>query len=209
MAKFNRHDFVKFTEQVQRCLHRKPNTMLVMGFEEKEGKTTYELFDMYSFETYAEQEEEWLEGAPSPTCQMTSLPTSGLTVHDSENQTIGKGLSTVSVLGTTYTIETRKVSEDKYMKEKHLSGYCCEESKRIVIADMSEKEYFELDEAEQKSYYKKTLRHELLHAFLNESGLSDDASVPAGAWAKHEEMVDWFAIQSPKIFETFKELNIL
>ena len=137
------------------------------------------------------------------------LPLSGLIAHGLENQIIGKSLPTISILGTAYTIETRKVSEDEYMKEKHLSGYCCEESKRIVIADMSEKEYFELDKSEQKTYYKKTLRHELVHAFLNESGLSDSASVPSGAWAKHEEMVDWFAIQSPKIYKTFAELDIL
>lgn len=117
---------------------------------------------------------------------------------------------TISILGTEYTIETHKVSEDEYMKEHRLSGYCCEESKRIVIADMSEKEYFEgMDDAEQEHYRKKTLRHELVHAFLNESGLSDDASTPSGSWAKHEEMVDWFAIQSPKIFKTFEELNTL
>lgn len=116
----------------------------------------------------------------------------------------------VNVLGTEYTIETHKVSEDDTLKERKLAGYCAEESKRIVIADMSEKEYFEgMDESEQKTYWKKTLRHELVHAFLNESGLSDSASTPACAWAKHEEMVDWFAIQSPKILKLFQQLDIL
>lgn len=116
----------------------------------------------------------------------------------------------VNVLGTEYTIETHKVSEDEYLKDRKLAGYCTEESKQIVIADMSEKEYFDgMNEAEQKTYWKKTLRHELVHAFLNESGLSDSASTPACAWAKHEEMVDWFAIQSPKIFKLFQQLDIL
>lgn len=116
----------------------------------------------------------------------------------------------VNVLGTVYTIETHKVSEDEYMQKNHLAGYCCEESKLIVIADMSEKEYFaDMDEREQEIYRKKTLRHELIHAFLNESGLSDSASVPAGSWAKHEEMVDWFAIQFPKIQDAFIEAGCL
>lgn len=116
----------------------------------------------------------------------------------------------VNILGTEYTIETRKVSEDDYMEKNHYAGYCAEEKKLIVIADMTEKPYFDdMDEYEIETYRKKTLRHELVHAFLNESGLSDNASVPAGSWAKHEEMVDWFAIQSPKIFKVFQELDIL
>lgn len=116
----------------------------------------------------------------------------------------------VNVLGTEYTIETHKVSEDEYLKENRLSGYCGEEDKLIVVADMSEKEYFAgMDEQCQKIYWKRTLRHEIIHAFLNESGLSDCASTPECAWAKHEEMVDWFAIQSPKIFKMFTELDLL
>lgn len=116
----------------------------------------------------------------------------------------------INVLGTEYSVETHKVTEDCILKDRQLAGYCAEESKQIVIADMSEKEYFEeMNEAEQKILWKKTLRHELIHAFLNESGLSDSASIPAGAWAKHEEMVDWFAIQSPKIFKLFQQLDIL
>lgn len=119
-------------------------------------------------------------------------------------------MQTVNVLGTEYTIEVRKVSEDEYMKDNQLAGYCEEENKRIVIADMSEKEYFQgMDEKAQKSYYKKTLRHELTHAFLNESGLSDNASTPNCGWAKYEEMIDWFAIQFPKMMQVFKEADCL
>lgn len=116
----------------------------------------------------------------------------------------------INVLGTQYTIETHKVSEDEYMKTRQLAGYCCEESKCIVIADMSEKEYFQyMDEQEQEAYRKKTLRHELVHAFLNESGLSDSSSIPTTGWAKHEEMIDWFAIQIPKIIEALEKAGCL
>lgn len=116
----------------------------------------------------------------------------------------------VNILGTEYAIVTRKVSEDEYLKDNNLASYCSEEGKLIVVADMSEKEYFPgMDETEQKSYWNKTCRHELIHAFLNESGLSDSASKANCAWEKYEEMIDWFAIQSPKIFKVFKELNLL
>lgn len=118
--------------------------------------------------------------------------------------------NSVNVLGTEYSIEVHKVSEDDYLKNNRLAGYCGEESKLIVIADMSEKEYFDgMDAKEQEIYFKKTLRHELIHAFLNESGLSDSASKPMCSWAKHEEMVDWLAIQFPKMKKAFEEVGCL
>ena len=116
----------------------------------------------------------------------------------------------INILGTEYQIETHKVSEDSYLEDNKLSGYCGEEEKLIVVADMSEEKYFTgMDKKAQEAYRKKTLRHEIMHAFLNESGLSDSSNQYGGAWAKNEEMVDWFAIQSPKIFKVYSELGII
>ena len=116
----------------------------------------------------------------------------------------------VNILGTEYSIETNKASDDSYLEKNKLAGYCGEESKLIVIADMTEEKYFsDMDEKEQEAYRKRTLRHEIMHAFLNESGLSDSSNQYGGAWAKNEEMVDWFAIQSPKIFAVYQSLDIL
>lgn len=116
----------------------------------------------------------------------------------------------VNVLGTEYKIDVHKVSDDEYMKNNLLSGYCAEEGKYIVVADISEKQFFDnMNDCEQKIYANKTLRHEIIHAFLNESGLSDNANATSGSWAKNEEMVDWFAMQSPKIFKAFKEVGCI
>lgn len=116
----------------------------------------------------------------------------------------------INVLGMEYRIEIHKVSEDSYLEENKLAGYCGEEEKLIVVADMSEEKYFTgMDEKAQEAYWKKTLRHEIMHAFFNESGLSDSSNQYGGAWAKNEEMVDWFAIQSPKIFKVYLELGII
>ena len=116
----------------------------------------------------------------------------------------------INILGMEYRIETHKVSEDSYLEENELAGYCGEEEKLIVVADMSEEKYFTgMDEKVQEAYWKKTLRHEIMHAFFNESGLSDSSNRYGGAWAKNEEMVDWFAIQSPKIFKVYLELGII
>ena len=116
----------------------------------------------------------------------------------------------VNILGTEYRIEVHKISEDKTLKDNHFSGYCCDDEPLIVIADTDEKEYFEdYTEKEKRLFIQKLLRHEITHAFLNESGLQCSANKCDSAWAKNEEMVDWFAIQSPKIYKVFAELDLL
>ena len=67
----------------------------------------------------------------------------------------------------------------------------------------------ELQIMEKNGLKKKTLRHELIHAFLAESGLSANALSNYTSWAENEEMVDWIAIQFPKILEVFKEVDCL
>jgi hypothetical protein len=56
---------------------------------------------------------------------------------------------------------------------------------------------------------KQTLRHEITHAFLNESGLMDSALVADCSWAKNEEMVDWIAMQFPKLLKAMQEADAL
>ena len=53
------------------------------------------------------------------------------------------------------------------------------------------------------------LRHEIVHAFFNESGLMDSSLQYSGGWAKNEEMVDWIASQFNKIMECFKAAGCL
>ena len=57
------------------------------------------------------------------------------------------------------------------------------------------------------AYQRKVIRHEIIHAFLYESGLWQ-SSFNCKAWAQNEEMVEWFAIQSPKIFRAFREAGV-
>ena len=116
--------------------------------------------------------------------------------------------SSVNILGTEYKIEKHKVSEDEVLENRNLAGYCDEEEKLIVYGDVSEDKYFDMSEPAKKKFEKCTLRHEIIHAFFNESGLSGNSN-SVEIWAKNEEMVDWIAIQSPKIFKVFQELDIL
>lgn len=116
----------------------------------------------------------------------------------------------INVLGTEYKIRTHKISEDETLKRNNWCGYCSEDSKEIVVADVTEDEYFpDMTDHERYLYKNKTLRHEIMHAFLNESGLADSALTYDCAWVKNEEMIDWFAIQSPKIYSVFKEIGCI
>lgn len=52
------------------------------------------------------------------------------------------------------------------------------------------------------------MRHEIVHAYLYESGLAEN-SLSVANWATNEEMVDWIARQFPKIKRTMETLNCL
>lgn len=116
----------------------------------------------------------------------------------------------VNVLGTEYRIETHKVSEDPTLEKNRFAGYCSHEAALIVVADVTEEKYFpDMTDAEREIYRKKTLRHELTHAFLFESGLGGNTLVPEDGWASCEELVDWIALQSPKMLSAFEKAGCL
>lgn len=108
----------------------------------------------------------------------------------------------LNILGTDYTI--KRQSKEENPKLENAYGLCESYSKEIVVDtfDEEKKDAMAVDNFEQ--FEKKVLRHEIIHAFLGESGLKSNSD-----WAENEEMVDWFAIQSPKIFKAFNELGIL
>lgn len=118
--------------------------------------------------------------------------------------------NTVNVLGTEYRIEIHKWDDDKSMKENSWAGYCSSDIPLIVIADMDDKEHFDFhNETDKDNYTKSCLRHEIIHAFLNESGLKDNSNPFNRPWSKNEEMVDWIAIQFPKMMKAFEEVGCL
>lgn len=119
-------------------------------------------------------------------------------------------MKTVNILGTEYKILTCKISENEILRKNHWAGCCNECTHEIIIADMSEDEYFpDMTNEEKEVYMKHTLRHEVVHAFLNESGLSANTLSIEGGWAKNEEMVDWIAIQFPKLLVALKSAGAL
>lgn len=116
----------------------------------------------------------------------------------------------VNVLGTEYTIEKHRYQDDAELKG--LGGYCRFLVPQIVIGDLATHPDLGGNENIEvlKEMEKETIRHELLHAFLNESGIADSSfASDCIPWAKNEEMIDWFAIQSPKIMKAYKEIGCI
>ena len=117
---------------------------------------------------------------------------------------------TVNILGTPYTITIKKYNDDEAFSKEGIDGYCYSHTHQIVVCDMStykgwEHEPVEVIEGQQKE----TLRHEIVHAFLNESGLKSNSNSVDNAWARNEEMVDWIAIQGQKIYAAWQEADAL
>lgn len=112
----------------------------------------------------------------------------------------------INILGTDYVIKCKTKKEDKRLEE--IDGYADFTTREIVIEAIEDfgKDIFHWTKME--IYLKEILRHEIIHVFLHESGLDSSTHRP-DCWARNEEMIDWIAIQSPKIFKIFKELNIM
>mgnify|MGYP004579995617 CR=1 FL=1 len=106
----------------------------------------------------------------------------------------------IKVLGTEYEI-IKDASEKEYPQLKKCDGFTDFSVKKIVVAEF-EKDENSVDDLEW--YKKKVLRHELVHAFIHESGLAENCE-----WARNEELTDWIAIQYEKILGVFIELQCI
>lgn len=117
---------------------------------------------------------------------------------------------TVNILGTEYELIGRDYADDPEFDRKSWCGYCDYIAKKIVSCNMKTWPGYEFKtEDEIIACEKWNKRHEIVHAFLDESGLSDSATKYGGAWSKNEEMVDWFAMQGEKIYKAWQESNCL
>lgn len=113
----------------------------------------------------------------------------------------------VNILGTTYKVYLN-VHSAKDPQLDGLFGYTSFYDKKIVVADVRTIPGWEsAEDAAAFDTFACTVRHEVIHAYLMESGLNGSAN-STDCWARNEEMVDWFAIQMPKIMKTFNELGV-
>lgn len=105
----------------------------------------------------------------------------------------------IDILGTPYEV-IRQYEEDN-PKLKEANGLCEVYSKKIILREIDEDDPNCYENIE--AWKRKTFRHEIIHAFFAESGLRNNS-----LYAEDEELVDWIAIQFPKIQKVFEKLKI-
>ena len=103
----------------------------------------------------------------------------------------------IDILGTEYEV----VHED--FDDKDVDGYCDYTSKRIVVRKDNTNDVEDFD-----YLMKKQLRHEIIHAFMAESGLQANWQ-HQNQFGHDETTVDWIAIQFPKMFKAFMEAGCI
>lgn len=107
----------------------------------------------------------------------------------------------VDILGEEWTITVSKAEDDSLLKD--YDGYADKTSRKIVIK--AKDDDCDLDNFEW--YQKKVLRHEIIHAFLYESGLAENFE--HHNWGHDETTIDWVAYQFPKMLTVFEKVGCL
>lgn len=102
----------------------------------------------------------------------------------------------LNILGTEYSIET-----DDTLYRTNKDGLCKEYDKKITIRNVGSMLCEDDSEETKKRRYDEVLRHEIVHAFFIESGLDD--------YTLNEQLVNWIAMQFPKMQKAFEECDCL
>ena len=116
----------------------------------------------------------------------------------------------INILGTEYTVNFYNYTDKEIFGKHNICGYHCGNTKEIAVGRIGTFPGFG-EESEEfcKVEEKNILRHEIVHAFLCESGLQDSSNPSKGGWAMNEEMVDWISSQAPKMLKAFQDADCL
>lgn len=108
----------------------------------------------------------------------------------------------IDILGTPYDVLFKDYKDEPLFEKRSIDGFADDVDKLICVCSMKTHPSCK-DETEGYCFKieKGILRHEIIHAFLNESGLRESSLIYDSGWARNEEMVDWMALQLPKIAE--------
>ncbi len=102
----------------------------------------------------------------------------------------------INVLGTEYAIIVEEFADSD------TDGYCDCTSREIHLRSDNTNKMGNFEQLQRKQ-----LRHEIIHAFLAESGLQANFQ-HCERFGHDETMVDWIAIQWHKIDAVYKQLGI-
>lgn len=101
-----------------------------------------------------------------------------------------------NILGTEYSVEI-----DDTLEKTNADGMCKGYDKEIFIRSIDSMLCDEDSTDTKKMRFNEVLRHEIIHAFFNEAGLYE--------YSGNEQLVDWLAIQFPKICKAFEECDCM
>ena len=106
----------------------------------------------------------------------------------------------VDVLGIPYSVNITPEADDP--KLESMDGYTDPSIKRIVISDVHRRPDDPENVQDQDWFQRTIIRHELIHAFVVESGCQD------ALWHS-EDMVRWLAYMFPRLVDAFKEAKAM
>lgn len=104
-------------------------------------------------------------------------------------------IATVSILGTDYTVYEENTN--KVFHDDGFDGFCRPYSKEIIVKSRESMLSEGSNYNNKEERYYEVLRHELVHAFCAESGVSYD---------NDEALVDWIARMLPKMNKAFDSI---
>jgi len=110
---------------------------------------------------------------------------------------------TFNVLGSLWALYTGTI--DTFPLLKDMDGYTDYTSRFIVVLEKPD----DCQISDFEWYQNKVIRHEVVHAYLYESGLHGCMEIEKGTGGHPEQLVDWIAIQFPKIMQTYQELKVV
>lgn len=115
--------------------------------------------------------------------------------------------NSITVLGCEYQITV--VQHDQYKTCEGCDGWTDPYSKKIFLIDQTANPDCDPIATDPAGRMKQVLRHEIVHAFLNESGLVYNSNFSMQGWATNEEMVDWIAWNGEKLYQAWKEAGLV
>ena len=111
----------------------------------------------------------------------------------------------LNILGSKWKLKEVPKNYDAMFVE--CDGFTDRSTKTMYVYDGSS-ELFEVDALKDFPEYMKTVkRHEIIHAFLYESGLAQCAEHQR--FGHCEQDIDFYALQIPKMIEVFKKAEAL
>jgi hypothetical protein len=114
----------------------------------------------------------------------------------------------VSILGSEWLVCLVDRTSDSRFDKLNADGFCDYTTKSIYVANYPGQgkpgsEDYSIGDG--RVQIKHCIAHEIVHAFMFESGLAADWEHPSN-FGQDETVIDWIAWQSPKIIEALKEV---